>query len=295
MFPTSSSSKETKMSGLRTVSSVNDALVEVAAFAQAMPATPAWGLDGFDVVARLRVLLANPELIDQRGLNACAPAVFYRLWLERDPVAAARFTCKLLKDGSAPIGSLVVAPSWKLLGQRYAQLRTVTDAAHPGATPECTDWMLLSALRDSENIWFDYAGEPYTAGDAVAGITLPATLASWLSATGLYNSVENSTNLVLSADLNQFLMQNPEPGLDILLFVNTPAIYDMTATIPANVPDGSWVSVPNHYVHLQSMPYVDDIQRWVHLDVWSWARTWAGWQGSERFRTNYFGYIRASM
>ena len=39
--------------------------------------------------------------------------------------------------------------------------------------------MLLSALRDSENIWFDYAGEPFTLGDAVAGLTLPGTLAGW--------------------------------------------------------------------------------------------------------------------
>lgn len=283
------------MSGLRTVSDVNTALAEVDAFAGAMPASLAWGLDGFDVVARLRMLLANPELIDQRGLNACAPAVFYRLWLEHDPVAAARFACTLLRDGSAQIGPLVVAPSWKLLGQRYGQLRFATDAAHPGATPDCTDWMLLSALRDSENIWFDYAGEPYTAGDAVAGITLPATVASWLSATGLYTSVENSTNLVVSADLQQFLMQNPRPDLDILLFINAAAIYDMTTTIPAPVPAGNWLTVPNHYVHLKSMPFVDDVQQWVHLDTWSWARTWAGWQGSERFRTNYFGYLRATM
>jgi hypothetical protein len=283
------------MSGLKTVSDVNTALAEVNAFASSMPASLAWGLDGFDVVARLRVLLANPELIDQRGLNACAPVVFYRLWLEHDPVAAARFACALLRDGSAQIGSLGVAPSWKLLGQSYGQLRFATDAAHPGATPECTDWMLLSALRDSENIWFDYAGEPYTAGDAVAGITLPGTVASWLSATGLYTSVENSTNLVVSADLQQFLMQNPRPDLDILLFINATAIFDVTDTIPATVPDGSWFTVPNHYVHLQSMPFIDDIQHWVHLDTWSWARTWAGWQGGERFRTNYFGYIRATM
>lgn len=283
------------MSGLRRVSDVNTARAEVDAFAQAMPASVAWGLDGFDVVARLRVLLANPELIEQRGLNACAPAVFYRLWLEHDPVAAARFACALLRDGSARIGSLLIAPSWKLLGQRYGQLRTATDAAHPGATPECTDWMLLSALRDSENIWFDYAGEPYTVGDAVAGLTLPATVAGWLSATGLYASVENATNLVMAADLQQFLMQNPRPDLDILLFINTPAIYDMSNTIPATVPDGNLFTVPNHYVHLQSMPFVDDTQRWVHLDTWSWARTWDGWQGSERFRTNYFGFIRATM
>lgn len=244
---------------------------------------------------RLRALLLNPDIVDQRGLNACAPAIFFRIWLAHDPVAVADFACKLLRDGSAAIGSLVVAPSWKLLGQQFGQLRAATDAAHPNSTPECTDWMLLCGLRDSENIWFDYAGEPYTAGDAIAGITLPGTLAGWLSATGRYSSVENVTNLVLSADLDQFLMQNPQPGVDILLFINAPAIYDMQGTPVGAVASGNVISAPNHYVYLRSMPFVNDDQQWVHLDTWSWARTWAGWQGQERFRSNYFGYIRATM
>lgn len=284
------------MTGLKAVSNVSTALAEVDSFAQSMPTSLAWGLDGAEVAARLQQLLAHPELFDQRGLNACAPAVFYRLWFEHDPVAAARFACALLRDGSAPIGSLMVAPSWRLLGQRFADLRTVTEMAHRGMTPEAADWMLLSALRDSENIWFDYLGEPYTAQDAVAGITLPSTLASWLSATGLYNTVENSTNLVLSGDLQQFLMQNPQPDLDILLFINTQAIYDLTTTAQTSVPAGSWFAVPNHYVCLQSMAFTNDSGSLVHLDAWSWgATTWVGWQGSERFRTNYFGCLRATM
>jgi hypothetical protein len=282
------------MPDLATVSDVGVALANVESFEAQSPSV-AWGLDRFDVLQRLRALLRNPDIIDQRGLNACAPAVFFRVWLAHDPVAVADFACRLLRDGSASIGALVVAPSWKLLGQQYGPLRAATNAAHPGATPESADWMLMCALRDSENIWFDYVGEPYTAADAVAGLTLPATLAGWLSATGLYLSVENVTNLVLSADLNQFLMQNPQPGRDVLLFINTPAVYDLQPAPTGVVPGGNIFSTPNHYVHLQTMPFVNDDQQWVHLDTWSWARTWDGWQGSERFRSNYFGYLRATM
>src|SRR4051812_17228429 len=180
------------------MSAVDEALAAVDVFEAEERQDVAWQLDRGWTLIRLRELLRNPELIDQRGLNACAPAVFFRVWLARDPVAAATFACALLRDGSAAIGSLRVAPSWKLLGQNYASLKAATDAAHPHATPENADWMLLSALRDSENIWFDYAGEPYTAGDAVAGLTLPSTVASWLSATNLYSSVVNDTNLVFS-------------------------------------------------------------------------------------------------
>jgi len=282
------------MPPMRAVSDVNVALAAVDAFEATGP-TVAWGLDRYDTLQRLRVLLRHPETFEQRGLNACAAAVFYRVWLAHDPVAAADFACRMLRDGSAYIGALAIAPSWKLLGQQYGQLRYATDAAHPGATPETAEWMLMSALRDSENIWFDYTGEPWTAGDAVAGLTLPSTLASWLTATRLYSTVENVTNLVASADLNDFLTQNPREDLDVLLFINTPAIYDMTRDTLGPVPSGNWFSTPNHYVHLQSMPYVDDRQQWVHLDTWSWGRTWDGWQGSERFRSNYFGFLRATM
>ena len=152
------------------MSDVDSALAVVDAFEAEPNQNVAWQLDRYWTLQRLRTLLRNPELIDQRGLNACAPAVFFRVWLERAPVAAANFGCALLRDGSASIGSLNVAPGWKLLGQNYANLKAATDAAHPNATPENADWMLLSALRDSENLWFDYVGEPFTTGNAVAGL-----------------------------------------------------------------------------------------------------------------------------
>lgn len=187
------------------MSDVATALATVDAFEAEAFHSVAWNLARPDVLRRLRQLLQTPDLLDQRGLNACAPAVFFRIWLARDPVAAATFACRLLRDGSASIGSLAVAPSHRLLGQDYAALRAATDAAHANATPECTDWMLLSALRDSENVWFDYVGEPFTLGDSVAGLTLPGTLAGWLAATNLYTSVSNETTLVSPGDLNRLL------------------------------------------------------------------------------------------
>jgi hypothetical protein len=86
----------------------------------------------------------------------------------------------MLRDGTASIGTLIVAAGGRLLTQDYGSLKLATESAHPGATPENADWMLLSSLRDSENIFFDYLGEPYTTMDMAAGLTVPSTLASWL-------------------------------------------------------------------------------------------------------------------
>lgn len=274
------------------MSNVDLALAAIDTFdAEAPPV--AWHLDRIDVLNRLRQLVQDPSKLDQRGLNACAPAVFFKTWLARDPVAAAAFTCKLLRDGSAPIGAMVVAPSTKLLAQEYSLLRSVTDAAHPNSTPESADWMLLSGLRDSENIWFDYAGEPFTVGDAVAGLTLPNTLASWLSATGLYGLVDNSTNVIASGDPAPLLAAIPTSDRDIILFVNAAAIFDLQIQPVGAGPEAAFFVVPNHYVLMTAPCGLGGDPSWMNVDVWSWGRGYRGWQGTRRFGANYFGMITA--
>jgi hypothetical protein len=274
------------------MSNIDTALAAVDAFEAEPYQGVAWQLDRYWTLQRIRALIRNPELLDQRGLNACAPAVFFRAWLARDPVKAANFACGLLRNGSAHIGSLNVAPSWKLLGQNYANLKAATNAAHPHATPENADWMLLSALRDSENVWFDYAGEPYTIGDAVAGMTLPSTLASWLNATNLYSSVVNDTNLVFSGDRQELLGLIPTSDTDIILMVNAAAIYGLSPTAPSGQPPGpNGFSVPNHYILMTAPFSIWSDPAWMKIDCWSWARTYSGWQGTERFFNNYFGVL----
>jgi hypothetical protein len=272
------------------MSSVSAALAGIDAFEADTFQNVAWFLDRTDTLNRIRALVRNPALIDQRGLNACAPAIFFRVWFARDPEAAATFACTLMRDGVASIGSLQVAPSRKLLAQRYALLRSAIDGAHPGATPEGADWMLLSGLRDSENVWFDYAGEPYTAADAVAGLTLPSTLAGWLSATNLYSSVENDTNIISSGDPQKLLSQIPTSGVDVLLLVNAAAIYVVPAPT-GQAPAADLFVVPNHYVLMTAPFALWNDPAWIKIECWSWGKTYAGWQGAAKFGSNYFGLV----
>ena len=64
------------------------ALALLDAAAGETPAIP-WGLIWPDVIQRLRTLVISPELLHQRALNACGPAVFFRIWFARDPLGAA--------------------------------------------------------------------------------------------------------------------------------------------------------------------------------------------------------------
>ncbi|MER7540558.1 hypothetical protein ABTX77_38195 [Streptomyces sp. NPDC097704] len=277
------------------MSDVPTALANVEAFRTQSDQSVSWGLSRNDVIQRLKALLQNPNLLDQRGLNACAPAVFMRIWLARDPVAAAAFTCQMLRHGSSTIGSLVVEPDADLTGQDYSTLRANTNAQHPNAMPESTDWMLLSALRDSENIFFDYLGQPYTLGDSVAGLTLPGTLAGWLSATNLYSSVSDNTTLLGPADLPPLLNLIPTSNVDIVLFVNANAIYDLaTAPGPPTTPFPTF-AVPDHYV-LMTGPFVQaDGTNWIDIDVWTWGSIKTGWQKIPRFLNNSFGWMVATV
>ncbi|GAA3149239.1 hypothetical protein GCM10010521_40790 [Streptomyces rameus] len=275
------------------MSDVITALADVEAFRTQPDQSVAWGLDRNAVIQRLQALLQNPNLLDQRGLNACAPAVFFRTWLARDPVAAASFTCNMLRGGSASIGSLVVTPDTDLTGQDYSTLRANTDAQHPHAMPECTDWMLLSALRDSENIFFDYLGQPYTLGDSVAGLTLPGTVAGWLTATNLYSSVSDNTTVLGPADLPPLLSLIPTSDVDIVLFVNANALYDLATAPGSPVVPFPTIAAPDHYV-LMTGPFVEaDGTNWIDIDVWTWGSIKTGWQNIPRFLDNSFGWMVA--
>lgn len=255
----------------------------------------AWRLDRYWTLQRIRTLVRNPELLHQRGLNACGPAVFFRIWFSRDPLAAATFACHILRDGSAYIGTMAVAAGWKLRDQDYGRLKSVTDSTHGRVTPENADWMLLSGLRDSENIWFDYVGEPNTVGDMAAGITLPNTLGNWLNATGLYGSVSNETTVVFGADEQQLLNFIPTSNVDIVLLVSSSFNAPLYPSPPRDTDPGiGGLHIPNHYVLVTAPFAVSNDSRWLQVEVWSWAGTVRGWTGREQFRTKYFGPIVAT-
>ena len=277
------------------MSAVDAALTVVDDFEANTSSSVAWQLDRYWTLQRIRRLLRHPNELNQRGLNACAPAAFFRIWFARDPVSAARFACSRLRNGSASIGSLVVAPSQRLRDQNYALLKSVTDAAHPGATPEGADWMLLSALRDSENVLIDYVGEPYTVGDMAAGVTLPSTLCGWLNATNLYSAVANETNVVTVSSQQRLFELIPTSNVDIVLLVNSSFQAGLSPTIPSGQQPGlGGIHIPDHYV-LMTAPFArSNDSTWLQMEVWTWGRTVTGWVGYSQFFTKYFGYIVAT-
>jgi hypothetical protein len=269
-------------------SDFNDALARVDSV-EAQPVELPWNLDGHTTLERLRALLRDPTLLNQRGVHACGPAVFFRIWLERDPVAAADLACAMLRDGQASIGSLVIRAGDGLLNQDYAAVRARVEAATPNTMPETADWMLLSSLRDSENVFLDYLGEPNTVADKLAGMTTPHTLAGWLSATNLYSSFDSDTNVAVPKDRQRILSLIPTSDIDVVVFLNHASTIGLlgqpTPTPPKVNPIG--IVVPDHFVLMTGPITPADDPAWIDLDIWTWGRMTPGFQGTEFFFENF--------
>ena len=276
---------------------VAGALAKIDEFEAIGPPVVAWQLDRATTIERIRTLVRHPELLNQRSLNACGPAVFFRIWFARDPVAAAVFSCAMLRDGFASIGSKLVQPRPGLLAQNYAALRATADAAQLHSMPDTADWMLLSALRDSENLLIPYLGEPHTLGDRAAGVTLPMTLTGWLTATALYQPVENATTVLPGVDNNRLVTLIPTSNVDAVLLINSTFnanLFPTLASRPATPPVMAGIHLPDHYV-LVTAPCQLDMAMWLNVEFWTWGRTISGWVGTSDFGSRYFGMIVATV
>ena len=268
-----------------------DAILLLQQAAQEDPVIP-WKLDWHSVIARLRELVMHPDRLHQRGLNACGPAVFFRIWFARDPLGAATFGYRLAKSGAAFFGPVNVNPCAALLATDYAAVRASVDNPPTRSMPDEADWMLLSALRDSENTLIDYLGQPHTVQDQLAGMTLPSTIAGWLQATNVYSVVTNSTT-VFTDTWESLQSRFPSPTTDIALLVNS-GFMDLFPA-PAGVPAAAdWFRVPNHYVQLLSPVTQGADAGWIKLSTWTWGRNEIDkWTSQAKFLSNYFGPVTA--
>lgn len=267
-----------------------DALMLLDAAAHESPVIP-WKLDWHSVLNRLRVLALHPDRLNQRGLNACGPAVFFRMWFAQDPLGAAEFGYRLAKSGTAFFGPIIITPSASLLAQDYAAVRARVDNPPTRTMPEDADWMLMSALRDSENTFVSYVGDPQSIGDRIRGATLPSTIASWLQATNLYSVVTNDTT-VFPDSWNSLQTRGPSPDRDIALMVNSGFMSDLWPS-PAGAPAAAdFLSIPNHFVQLLSPVAEGNDAGWIKLSSWSWGRNDVDkWTSKAKFLSNYFGTV----
>ena len=125
--------------------------------------TGSWkNLPSWDVVKRgAKQRVNDPSLINQKYTNLCGPAAILHAMAETDPVQYAIFVRAIFTDA-------------KIFGTK------VDDdllKAQPLPDMDPSDWMVLSAMRDTENAIFDFEG---TKEEDLAALTTPGDMSAWM-------------------------------------------------------------------------------------------------------------------
>jgi hypothetical protein len=235
-------------------------------------------LDRAAVADRLIELVNDPDKLNQGSLGVCGAAAFFNVWIEADPLAFVAYATSLYDTGQGMIGSLEVEAGSDLRGQDYAVLRPKLNPDVPPA-----DWMVMSALRDSENFIFDFEGTPQ---EDFSGGTSGGEIASWLRATQLFSRVSDDTAPILGEDLAQAKTLNPTANRKVILFIDT----NMVDTTRAK-------GKSKHFVNLRSK--VSQLANGnVDFTYWTWGdppTPVAQPLTKSRFESTYMGSITAEF
>ncbi|MEO8627229.1 MAG: hypothetical protein ABI612_03895 [Betaproteobacteria bacterium] len=237
---------------------------------------------------------SGPRSLKQGGMNLCGPAAFFQSALGRDPVAVMQFATDLFNVGSASIGALTISPGRDLLDADF------TAMSAKGNTSSQAEWMLLGALRNSTDVFWQgsWEGDP---DQRLAAMTRPEELADWMKRSEIWSSVEDHGKWATNPGIPNALNLTLAPGTDIAWLINTNLIaksklVDSKASTAVK-PDDSFLlsSFPDHWVVLLNEPLLNAVDNNVMYSIWSWGQRY--WLSAPQpdFVDNYYGAVIAKL
>jgi len=281
-------------------STIDDAQQIVADFA-AKTEAGAWpSLDRAEVAARLVEIFAVPGSdgtggyrgIEQRQLNQCGPAALLVMAIGRHPAAVARYATDLFDTGTGSIGNFSVTASDDLRTASYA------DMATHGSIPSQAEWMMLSAVRNSTEAWWqpEWVGDP---SDELAGMTRPEELADWMRQTGIWSSVTDGGKWASNPGIPNATDLSVAEGTDTAMLIHANLIKESTRVDTGTPPaEHSWSildSFPNHWVVLLSEVTSQVDNGDMLFTIWTWGERMQLRAPQQIFLDNYFGTVSGSM
>ena len=186
----------------------------------------------------------NPNAIDQASLNVCGPTVIVHALASSDPAGYATTVRKLFETG-------------KVNGTRVCD--DLLAGAVDGGMDEA-DWMLLSALRDSENAISDYQGK---SSEDISAMTMPGEVADWMTKMLGCEKVKQLTSYLFgerknAEEVSALLASRPN-DVFVALLVDSDRMQKKS----------TGANVPNHWVRLMK-PIVFGEDK-VTMTVFTWA------------------------
>ncbi len=251
-----------------------------------------------DVADRALALVNDPTFVEQGALGLCGPAAVHRLWIKRDPKAFATYLTTMYDTGSASFGDNSISAGSDLRNQDYygravPAMQAVAPAGADTAQFVCpsADWVAMSALRDASNIFLDFEGLPdeeYAAG------TSSSEVAAWLRSTGLYASVSDEGNFLLTKGLDHAEALQPGAENDVVLLINAHILTSSAVHGHKKSDEFIGRAFPNHFVVLESAvtePTADEVE----FDCWTWGAVVHVRLRKDVFNPNYYGAVIARV
>jgi hypothetical protein len=234
-------------------------------------------LDRVKVLDRLKELHDDPNRFDQGPLGLCTAAAFYHHIIQRKALEFYAFGKSLYVDGIGFLGDLKVAPGDDVRRADYTALFKGKASAPPQA-----DWMLMSALRDSQNVLFDFEG---AADESTAMITSARELSGWYERTGFYSDVSYTSQFfvgLLDASLSDIKAIKKTATNHVALWIDIRLIHDQRG--------GS------HMMTLESPLVIDEANNRVTCDYWTWGQPVKSLAATlDSWEKYYYGAITATF
>ncbi len=231
------------------------------------------------IVDDLTHWINHPDLLDQNKLNLCGPAATLYCVMQRDPKMVCKFVIDLVENGKGKFGTRTVNPDSDLKNQ------TIKDWG-----PTKAQWIAMCSLRDDENWFFDYEGTPE---EDVSAATTPGEVQDWLMDTGLYTTIIDEANLVVTESLSHLQKLKLNNNTDNILLIHA---YLLKKAKSANKKSDDFITnaFPNHFVVLKSDVVVEnDI---VKFTVWTWGKDDYDVEVPiKTFNANYYGAVIATV
>ena len=225
------------------------------------PISTAWpNLDSEQVMPRLQKLYQTPYLFQQGNLGLCPAATFFYHMYTLKPVETAQFAQDLYLHANGTLGKLVVRPGSDLLKADYHATIFIHKALR--FFPDQADWMIMCSLRDSENAWFDYEGNP---SDFVGEWSSAGHLSDWYTTTGFFTSVKFDSYYLTDPSVDtllQTLVKTDKNGIALRIKTKMLRSLGVQSSI---LPDF-------HIIPVLTTPVIDKAMNRIEFQYWTWGR-----------------------
>lgn len=230
------------------------------------------GLNQKQIVAEMRSRLNNPFLVNQGGQPFCGPATIVFELIRRNPVEYVQLCRNLFQVG----GFHTQTNRW------ISPSRRLRESRGNYQMPQ-VDWMVLSSLRESENLIFPIDPQAPELLRNLAGMTKSWEIAGWVrEILGCQQVNYINAYLLRDSQIISHASQVVKQGGVALALINDSGLLLNTPPL---------LSYPSHWVALLENLSINSASHEISFEVYSWAKKINITVSEEKFKAHFWSVV----